>query len=108
MHKNALTRNFNYDLDQRSPVQVEKERVVKRTQDGQEIVSFETPDLFSHIKSHGNVRDWSLDALRKAGIDPSFPINTSLTTRLEGVETMGDFISAIEASIEADKTPKSE
>lgn len=96
--KNALSRNFNYDLDQRSPVVADYERSEKVADDGSIFVVYEKVDYSSIQASHGDARDWSLDSLFKAGINPqSFAIHTGFNTRLEGVNILNEFASQIDA-----------
>lgn len=97
MVKNALTRNFNYDLDQRSPKMGELSRVEKRSDDGSIVVTYEPTDFDAVRASLGSVDDWSLNALRDAGVNPNFPIHTSAPTRMESVSTLHDLIARGEA-----------
>lgn len=79
---------FNNDIHCESPVQKDYTRVVKYDEDGNEFVTYEEQDLASYQQSLGIVGDWSLDALLKAGIDPSFPIHTGYNTRLAGLDAL--------------------
>lgn len=98
--KNALSRNFNYDLDQRSPVVVDYQRTEKVAEDGSTSVVFEKVDYPSIQASHGDARDWSLDSMFKAGVNPqSFAIHTGFNTRLEGVNILNEFASQIDAAL---------
>lgn len=58
--------------------------------DGSEIATFPEIDLREVQKSHGLASDWSLGALVKAGINPSFGTHTSPGTRMEGVNALND------------------
>lgn len=59
------------------------ERVEKIDEDGNLYVTYVEVDYDKIRQANGSVKDWSLDALLKAGIDPGFGIHTSNTTRLE-------------------------
>lgn len=78
-----------------TPIQVDYARVVKYDDEGAELISYEKVDYKKIQESHGKVGDWSLNALLKAGIDPSFPIHTSFSTRLEGLDTVNTAASEI-------------
>lgn len=88
MLKNALTRNFNYGLEQRSSVVPDYCRVIKRDSDGKESICFQQVDYASYQKSLGSAEDWSLNSLQKAGINPNFAIHTGFGTRLEGLSEL--------------------
>lgn len=109
MVKNTVTRNFNYALDQRSPVLSSLMRTVVRDKEGNEVVTYEQPDYLSICHSHGDVSMWSLNALQDAGVNPNFPIHTSSPSRLEGIESLQEFLSRGEALLaELSPEPSSE
>lgn len=87
----ALKNNFDYRVNQYSPVIGEKQRIVNYDAKGNEFVTYEDVDLQAIQKSLGSVKDWSLDSLLKAGVSPEFPIHTSYGTRLEGLKSVEDF-----------------
>lgn len=93
MSKNALTRNFNYGLDQRSPALGELSRVEKHLNDGSTVVSYEPTDFDAIRSSFGSIDDWSLNALKKAGVNPDFPIHTSAPSRMESVAMLQDLVA---------------
>lgn len=86
--KSALTRLFNYQLNQCSPVKDDEVRKVNYDEDGNELITYVKFDYAKYQASLGHVNDWSLDALLKAGINPDFPIHTGNNTRLEGLDTI--------------------
>ena len=93
---NVLTNQFNYDLNQCSPVREDLVRVVKKDEKGEEHIVYEPFDYPSYQKSLGLVDNWSLDNLLKAGINPDFGINTGFNTRLEGI----GFVDSASAFVE--------
>ena len=95
--KNALTRLFNYDLNQASPVKEDVARVVKYDEDGNEYIVYEKVDYKKLQESLGSVNMWSLESLVKAGIDPAFPIHTGNPTRLEGQDALDAYIAEADA-----------
>lgn len=96
MLKNALTRLFNYELNQASPVIDDYVQVEKNDSDGVRYVVYEKFDYPKFQSSNGTVIDWSLQSLLKAGISPNFSIHTGNNTRMEG------FSSILDASAVAD------
>lgn len=113
MVKNALTRNFNYGLDQRSPLVADMERVEKHAVDGTVSVVYKAVNYAEIQRSHGSAQDWSLNSLKKAGINPAFGIRTGFGTRIEafgqlaGFESEADIIlqdSSVNSSVEPSKT----
>lgn len=97
MVKNVISRHFDYDCNQMSPVLTDYERKVSYDEEGNEFVSFLRTDYPSIQKRNGSVVVWSLNSLVKAGIDPAFGIRTGLNTRLEGVSAVDEFSSAADA-----------
>lgn len=97
MFKNALTRLFDYELNQASPVQDDFVQVEKRDEDGNILTVYEKFDYPNHQSSLGTVNDWSLDALLRAGINPNFPIHTGNNTRLEGAAAVEGFAAEAES-----------
>lgn len=85
---------FNYDLDQSSPVVDDYMRKVNYDEDGNEFITFEKVDYPKLQKSLGSAKDWSLEALLKAGIDPKFGIHTGNPTRIEGLGELDAFTVA--------------
>lgn len=77
---------FDYDCNQFSPVQEDLARIVNYDEDGNEFITWEPIDYDKIRVSNGSLKDWNLDALLKAGINPNFPIKTGLNSRLEGIE----------------------
>lgn len=95
--KSALKHLFNADCEQRSPVKDDFNRKVKFDEDGNEFIVFEKVDYPTFQKSLGSVRDWQLDALLAAGINPNFPVHTGNNTRLEGLNSIEQFEAAADA-----------
>lgn len=94
-----------------SPVQVDLVRSVSYDEDGNELISFVKTDYPSVQASHGNVMDWSLDALMKAGVNPDFGIKTGFVTRLAGLTELEkgvDYGNALADKIEKGVEPKNE
>ena len=85
-----IEKMFNYELDQRSPIQKDVWRKVDHDEDGIEIISWPEVDYEKLQQSLGTVDDWKLENLLKAGIDPSFSIHTGYNTRLEGVNDINN------------------
>ena len=103
----ALSRLFDYSLNQASPVQKDFAQVEKVDEDGNVFVSYEEVDYPKVQSSFGLVKNWSLDVLLKAGINPNFPIHTGNTTRLAAAASMADWTAAAD-SILSETSPKSE
>ena len=106
-----LERIFNYEIDQRSPIQTDRMRKVDFDEDGNEIISWTEIDYEKLQQSLGTVNDWSLTNLLKAGINPDFPIHTGYNTRLEGVNIINNLegqINEIFEHPEYDTTPINE
>lgn len=107
MLKNVLTRLFNYELNQASPVQDDFVQVEKRDEDGNVFTVYEKFDYPKHQASLGTVTDWSLNSLLKAGINPDFNIHTGFNTRLEGVGSVAE-MAAVADSILAENDKNAE
>lgn len=103
----VLSKYFDKNVDQSSPVQKDYKRVVDHDADGNEIISFVEVDYATLQASHGSVGDWSLASLLKAGIDPSFGIHTGNPTRLDGISAINE-ASAIADEILAESENKDE
>lgn len=82
---------FNPKVNQQSPVQEDYSRKVDYDEEGNEYITYVKVDYPKIQQSLGSVKDWSLDALLKAGIDPAFPIHTGNPTRLEGLNELDRF-----------------
>ena len=79
--------------NQASPVQEDVDRVVHYDEDGNEFITYVPVDYPKIQKSHGSWKDWSLNALLAAGVNPNIPIHTGNPTRLEGISTVSQFES---------------
>lgn len=99
---------FNYELNQYSPVIEEYNAVAKCDEDGKQEIVYEKADLYSVVKSHGNSEDWKLHRLLKAGINPDFHINTSAPSRLENATDVLEVEKEVNAMFDNVETPKSE
>lgn len=84
----TIKSQFDYGLNQNSPIIDEFSRTVHYDEDGKEVVCYEKTDLPAITKSHGVASDWSLNKLLKAGINPNFGIHTSSPTRLENASAV--------------------
>ena len=89
--------NFDYTVNQCSPVQDDFIRKVNYDEDGNEFVTYEKVDYAKLIASNGSASDWSLNALLKAGINPNFSITTGNSTRLEGIGVIDDAQAYVDA-----------
>lgn len=96
----VLSKLFNKDLDQRSPVIGDVQRVVSVDENGEEHISWKEVDYPKLQESLGTIEDWSLTNLLKAGIDPAFPIHTGSSTRLDGLTNLSDFEAEAEKIFE--------
>lgn len=94
---NVLNAYFDKSIDQRSPVQIDYNRVVKYDEKGNEVITYEEVDYPTFQKSLGKALNWNLNELLKAGINPDFSIHTGFGTRLEGVGVVADFTSQADA-----------
>lgn len=97
MLKNALTRLFNYELEQASPVRDDLVQVEKRDGDGNVFTVYEKFDYPRHQASLGCVSDWSLNSLLRAGVNPNVAIHTGLPTRLEGASVVASAAAQVES-----------
>lgn len=94
---NALSRHFNYELNQASPVRDDFVQVQRRDEDGDILTVYEKFDYSKHQSSLGSLNDWSLNSLLRAGINPSFSIHTGVNTRLEGAASVAGFAAEAES-----------
>lgn len=78
--------HFNYELNQNSPIMGDLERVVKRDENGAEVIAFEEVNYPLMLKTRPTVEYYSLEAMLKAGVNPNVPIHTGLNSRLEGAD----------------------
>ena len=105
----VLKAYFDSSLNQSSPIQKDFNRVVNIDETGNEYISWEEVDYSAIQKSNGSASDWSLNSLLAAGINPNFPIHTSLNTRLEGIGVVKDAVAiADEILSDNDSTPKND
>lgn len=86
----VLKKYFDKFVNQSSLVVDDFARKVNYDEDRNEFVTYEKVDYKKIQESNGTVELWSLDALLKAGINPSFPVHTGLNTRLEGIGVIND------------------
>lgn len=92
----VLESHFDKSIDQNSPCRDDFARVSKFDEDGIERVSYVKVDRRDMIAAHGSYRDWSLDALSKAGINPNFAIHTSGATRLDSADDVKAAADSVE------------
>ena len=97
---NVLVNQFDYSVNQCSPVADSYVRVVNRDEKGNEYITYVPFDSAAYQKSLGPVDNWSLANLVKAGIDPSFAIHTGNPTRLEGDAFVRDAEKVVESLIQ--------
>ena len=99
---------FDTSVEPFSPVFGDVERKVSYDEEGKEIISFVPVDYEKLNAERGPVENWNLDALLKAGIDPSFPIHTgSAVSRFEGVNDINNAALEVE-KLFADENSKTE
>ena len=79
------------------------DRVVNYDEDGNQHIVYEPTDYPKIQASLGRFRDWSLEALVDAGIDPRFSIRTGFNTGLAGYVAVNSAINVINDSIDSDK-----
>lgn len=91
-----LSKYFSPDLVFPSPVQKTYDQVSDFV-DGVEVRSFVEVDYPKIVASHGSVVDWSLESLVKAGINPSFAIRTSSTSRLDDASSVSSLNSVVDS-----------
>ena len=103
MVKNALTRLFDYELKQASPVRDDLVQVEKRDEDGNVFTVYEKFDYPKHQASLGSVSDWSLNSLLRAGVNPNFSIHTGLPTRIEGASVVASAAAQVESILNEKK-----
>ena len=105
--KNVLEMYFDDTVNQLSPVEIDYVRKVEHDEKSGEYIVYEPFDYADYQKSLGPVQNWSLEALLRAGIDPSFAIHTGNPTRLEGISTIegaAAIADELVAEIENNKT----
>lgn len=96
-----MIKNYiNKGVNQSSPVHEDLQRVVKHDESGKEYITFLLVDYPKLQKSLGDVNDWKLEKLLKAGINPNFSIHTGNNTRLEGHDTVMRFSSELDTILE--------
>lgn len=103
MFKNALTRLFNYELKQASPIKDDFVQVEKRDEDGNVFTVYEKFDYAKHQASIGTVSDWALNSLLRSGVNPNFSIHTGLPTRLEGASVVASAAAQVESILNEKK-----
>lgn len=104
----VLSKYFNKDVDQCSPIQEDRQRVVQYDEDGNEMVVYLPVDYPTFQASNGLVTDWSLDALLKAGVNPDFPIHTGNPTRIEGTDVLEQYAAFAEDILKAENESNKE
>ena len=80
-----------------SPLQEDFDRHVNIDENGNEYITYTKVDYPSIQKSHGSFKDWSLNALLAAGIDPAISIHTGAPTRLDGLQELSNISSDVDA-----------
>lgn len=104
----VISSQFNYELNQYSPLIDEYNAVARCDEDGKQEIVFEKADLPSIVKSHGDSEDWTLNRLLKAGINPDFPIHTSAPSRLENASEILEVEKEVNALFDNVESEKSE
>lgn len=100
----VLKKYFDKKSCHGTPIQVDMARVVKYDEDGTEFVTYEKVDYPKIVASNGNVADWSLESLLKAGVNPGFSIHTGFNTRLEGLDTLNSAADALISALDEEKS----
>ena len=93
--KNVLTSQVNPKVPLCGSFHDCFEPSVKVDENGVKNVTFKKVDPCEVVKQNGSFLDWKLEKLVSAGIDPRFPIHTSPSTRIEGVEEADAVAKAI-------------
>ena len=103
----SLKSNLHASINVKSPVQEDLGRVVNYDEDDNEIITYEPIDYRELIASLGTVRDWSLNNLAAAGINPAFSISTGYNARIDGAsnveQMLADVVAYYEAQAEEEK-----
>ena len=102
-----LSTHFDTSVCLQSPVQEDFDRRVSYDKDGNEFISYVKTDYPTIQSANGLCAVWNLNALLKAGVNPSFPIHTGNPTRVEGLSALDGFSAAADAIL-ADVEPKNE
>lgn len=107
----VLTKLFNREVDCCSPHKDCYEQKIDYDKDLNPIISYCKVDSSKIIEANGKASDWSLSVLLKAGINPSFPIHTSMNSRLEGIGILNGIVDDVDKffaenteSVESEKT----
>ena len=96
--KGVLKTQFNYSINQFSPVVKELGFKIEYDEDGRELVTFPEIDLREVTKSLGTVEDWNLKNLLAAGVNPeNIRVSTSFPTRIECFDGVAEFIGALDS-----------
>lgn len=91
-----------------SPVIDEYEQKISYDEDGREVITYSKVDFHKILVSNGYVRDWSLQNLLTAGIDPKFGIHTGKPTRLDGVDDLDEYTKRINEIFSTEDTDNTE
>lgn len=93
--KNVLISQVNPAVPLCGPAMDCFEPSVKVDENGVQNVVFKKVDVKELVKKNGKFTDWKLENLVASGVDPRFPIHTSPSNRLEGVEEANAVAKAI-------------
>lgn len=104
MLPSVLRNNFTPGENFASPVVECFEQKIDYDKDLNPVISYCKVDAQKIIDSNGKDSDWSLSVLLKAGINPSFPIHTSMNSRLECVGILGDITSQVDKFFESQES----
>lgn len=96
--------HYDYSIDGASPTCGDVERIVKKDEKGQEVISFVGVNYKELEKSRPTVDYYDLESMIKAGIDPKTPIRTGLNSRIEGAAAVEEMASQINKELDNEKT----
>lgn len=101
----VLTSYFNQDVPSCPPVTDDYLLQSKLSPEGEEITVPEKFDYSEVQRSNGNVADWSIANLTRAGIDPRSlsPVHTTAPTQYENFEKVDGVLNDIPEIVEPSK-----
>lgn len=92
----VLKKLFNKEVDCCSPLRVCFEQKIDYDMDLNPVITYCKVDASKIIEANGKASDWQLSVLLKAGINPSFPIHTSMNSRLEGIGQLTSIVNDVD------------
>lgn len=106
-----LKKAFNYELNQNArDFMHDKILKVKKSKDGEDIIVFEEVDYPAIVAANGNVDDWKLENLLKAGINPQSvgTPHTGYNSRLEGIDDVHSIENEVASFLDAEAVKSTE